>query len=1034
MFPKTPMAIDTFPLSPNQARYLHAELLTGVSYHLPISFFLHSTVNIGQLQSALLKITQQHTAIRARLVKATNGEYQQYLAEVDEFSISIVEADESIKSDPKSYIEDYCFKVSNLNKQSLIKCLWIKLDNEQSILTISLHHFIADGRTLYLFIDAINRILKEPNSSLTHSDYQQALLAQNDLYKTRVFQAEQFWSEYLAKSTDAKIPSDYSARNIKLNQTYESIKFSPTDTNTLLTLCSNARISIFHVLYAVYVCLLARQTGEAGLLTAFQSHGRQGLNAHRDCLGLFARTLVLHLELSATLSILDLAKIIQRDVSQAIHNQSVSYDAILNFSPYKPRFSINHFPTLPALEINGFSYPAQRIATWHSDFDLNLHIETPIDGLALTLFFDSNLYSSARVSTMLRQMKLGLLQLLTTPEISIKEFAQESNSTYIASPNLSSEQALGPTTEVFGPRIESAFFRLAEIYPERVAIQDELKTWSYSEVALAASNICELLRENGLGPNKRIAILSSQSPLLITSMLAVLRLGAAFSVLDPKLPTARLMQFVQILQPDFIITISQADWLSETGISHIQLTISDIEQAISRKHVTQPFVIADNEAFNSLVPAYFLFTSGTTGDPKCVIHTHKPLIHHIQWQQQAFSLNHETRVTMLSGLMHDPLLRDIFVPLSIGGCVCVACASTLNQASALHAWLQNMKPTVMHTTPSMLIWLNDVAQAAIPISSLAVCLIGGEPLYAKHIEILKAIAPNAQAINVYGTTETPQVMAWHRVNLTDTSLTIPVGQAVPDINIQLFSHLSKQSNLYTLGEIVIKTPYLSAGYLASDSAKIKSGFSDGSYHTGDMGYLNAEGQLVIVGRSDEQIKIRGFRVSLAEIERCLSSYPDVEESTCIFFQEHIVAAVVAKKAGELSEAKLREYLGERLPDYMHVQTIMFLPQLPRLNNHKPDKQSLYPLIKIYTTKQLDNLRLAENDNEIAISEAWGNILGKTFISVDATFVGLGGDSLSFIQASLALERVIGFIPSDWQKFSISHLASMTQAQSPWARV
>ena len=1056
---------QSFPLTPNQARYVHAQQATGLraralSFQLPVSFYLPGDVNIEHLSAALQRLTDAYPQLRTRLIRSRNGTYRQYIEKPSPPVIQVVQADEAIRANPRACIEAFCFDAADLHKQSLLKCQLIRLDAQHAISTLSVHHMIADGYSLKRIIHALNQALQDIDFAPNPIVHPQPVLAgqaqQIENTASQDAEALKFWSNYLRDGQDATMPVIAGASH-KRSTECTSIHLNADVSAAILALCNKAEISLFQLMYAVYVTLLVRHTGETNLMTAFQSHGRQQLAAHHHTIGLFARTLVLKHALQPDASLLDIAKAIQQSVAQAIDHQHMSYDAILQNSPHKPRYAINHFPQLPALVLNGASYPAQRLATWHSDFDCNLHIESALarddnnaegnnGGIELTLFFNPQVITLERASTFLQQMQLTLAQLVLQPTQPLHAFTLTASFHTTESPlkPLPAEISSPSTISIEkSARIEHAFFEIANKQPERIAIQDETDTWSYREVALAAQHITQMLAQHGVRQHKRVAILCAQSPLLVMTMLATLQVGAAFCVLDPKLPSARLLQLLESLQADCLVTALNAECIAQLHSNTVTISIEQVKQVLMSQadELLTPLASVDSSSPDNGVldigtPAYYLFTSGSTGEPKCVVHTHAPLLHHIAWQRQTFSLTAEARVTMLSGLMHDPLMRDIFVPLSIGGRVCVANPHIMSQPAALRTWLHHIAPTVMHTTPSMLLWLQSDAALGAPCNSLALCLMGGEPLHQRHVAILRALAPQANIINVYGTTETPQIMAWHRVDSTETAEVIPAGQAVADAEITILSKLDCDENKvtaspYTLGEVIIKSPYLAAGYW-HHQALDASAFSHQAYHTGDLGYWNAQRQLVLVGRADDKIKIRGFRVSLSEIEYRLLQHPSVAECACVYDQERLTLALVPKTGTSMTEAEVRAYCQAQLPHYMQVSTVMFLDALPRLNNLKVDKQAL--IRRIHDDSVNDKLRLPESDMEIAIAESWRRILGIKFISADASFVSLGGDSLSFIQASLALERAIGFVPNNWQHLRICDLATQSQSESIWASI
>ncbi len=276
----------------------------------------------------------------------------------------------------------------------------------------------------------------------------------------------------------------------------------------------------------------------------------------------------------------------------------------------------------------------------------------------------------------------------------------------------------------------------------------------------------------GLGSGSRVVIVAERAPWLIWTMLAVSRIGAVFVVLDGAYPEKRIETLAGIAMPDAILgSASAAIWglAADVAIArNVDLVDADAEYPEPTLS-SLPAMIAEDQ------PAYFLFTSGSTGLPKCVACSHIPLSHFVKWQTESFGLIPTDRFTMLSGLSHDPLMRDIFTPLSIGAVLLIPEQDDIYGPGRLLAWFKKVQPSVAHMTPAMSQLLTAGRTTAGALGDLRLVFMGGDSLRPPVIRDLRVLAPNAEVINFYGSTETPQAAGFYRWRDDEDFKTVPVG-------------------------------------------------------------------------------------------------------------------------------------------------------------------------------------------------------------------------------------------------------------------
>ncbi|MBV9108214.1 MAG: AMP-binding protein, partial [Gemmatimonadetes bacterium] len=448
----------------------------------------------------------------------------------------------------------------------------------------------------------------------------------------------------------------------------------------------------------------------------------------------------------------------------------------------------------------------------------------------------------------------------------------------------------------------------------------------------------------GIRPGDVVAIWAHRGAALVSALLAILRYGGAFLVLDPAYPPARLADYVRIARPRGFITLPAAgevpeevdEALAASVVCRLALiarsgeqTNGDAASALSRgsddaearslplfarlpvvvaaasaaghggrEHPAEPEAAPTSASAAPIGPdtlAYLSFTSGTTGVPKAVMGRHGSLTHFTPWLAETFGLGAGDRFSMLSGLAHDPLHRDVFTPLQLGAAVVAPDPEQLAAPGYLAQWLRDAEITVAHLTPAMGQLIADVpggVDAADPVPSLRRAFFVGDVLTRGDVERLRRLAPNLGVVNYYGSTETQRAVGYHAVQWEGDDRrreVIPLGRGIPGVQLLVRTPAGGVAGIGEVGEIWLRSPHVALGYLG-DAELTAARFvrnpwrddpADVLYRTGDLGRYRPDGQVEPLGRADQQVKVRGFRVELGEIEAALARHPSVREAVVL---------------------------------------------------------------------------------------------------------------------------------------------------------
>ena len=413
-------------------------------------------------------------------------------------------------------------------------------------------------------------------------------------------------------------------------------------------------------------------------------------------------------------------------------------------------------------------------------------------------------------------------------------------------------------TRMKGPaaseRIFDRFIAVADACPSARALVHNHEAWTYGQLERASRALAlELLAK--AAPNELVAIVAPRSPELVLGMLACLRAGLTFVVIDAAYPRERIKQLAETAAPGRVLTFKGA---SGTGFGQIAIPARE-GRAGTRSPVCFHF---EKEALETLLHsnslpapsidtvgadsiAYLLFTSGTTGCPKCIKTSHHPLVHFIGWYSRVFPVDSASRFSMLSGVGHDPVLRDIFVPLSFGAELHIPPEGALKNPPSLFSWLMEAGVSHTHITPQMGRVICSARNENETLPALRFIFSGGDMLRRKLVAELAEAAPAAMVVNFYGTSETPQAMAFHPFNQTSDAAddTVPIGTGIDDAQLLVLDDALRLAAIGARGQIAIRTKFLSLGYVGDSEATAakfvpnpdKRDPEDRIYLTGDFG-------------------------------------------------------------------------------------------------------------------------------------------------------------------------------------------------------
>ena len=586
--------------------------------------------------------------------------------------------------------------------------------------------------------------------------------------------------------------------------------------------------------------------------------------------------------------------------------------------------------------------------------------------------------------------------------------------------------------------VPETFLRIAGQYPSAPAVSDGAQSYTYGQLVRLVGHLALRLTDAGIQPGDIVALSGFSSLGMFASMLAVMASGGVFVTLDLALPEERQRLIETISQPRLGIEIGPAG-ATATGNSIVTTDWPTPDEINSLpNHPVQVVPLGPAAA------AYVFFTSGSTGVPKGVLGTHAGLGHFLAWERSNFPIGPTDRVAQLTALSFDPVLRDIFLPLTSGACLQVPKRDLLFDAHRMLRWFSDSAITLAHCVPSLMkAWL-QADPGDKPFRTLRYILFAGEPLTEGLLKrFAEAAGPDTCIVNLYGPTETTLAKIANRIERTEPGVQ-PVGYPQPGADVAIIRNRRTRCGLWEIGEIVIRTPYCSKGYLRNPmlTAEVfrpnpeRNDPEDLIYFTGDLGRVRPDGKIEIFGRTDAQIKIRGVRIEPNEVEGRILEVPGVKDAAVTVRvaakEEKVLYGLIVPQT-PLSETEewsfrhsVRETLKGQLSDAMVPARIVLCDTLPYLPNGKIDRKAIAALeldTQAETSSSLcDAAHLDERMRRLVagIEDA----LDTRVDSLEKSFLDLGGDSLSYIRASIVIEDLLGWLPREWETKPLSEFPQL----------
>jgi len=587
------------------------------------------------------------------------------------------------------------------------------------------------------------------------------------------------------------------------------------------------------------------------------------------------------------------------------------------------------------------------------------------------------------------------------------------------------------------------FEDIANRFPEKIAIETSSGVISYGELNGKANRISHALSNLGIGRQSIVGVYLNASIEYVVAMMGIMKSAAVFMPMSTQYPAKRLGLLLEKTNSSIIITgkhlkdelllkLNQLD-ISCKPDSLLFLDESFGFDVVKSSGDTAIINSLDNSENNTSIVSeeedgcYIITTSGSTGEPKAILGIHKGLSHFIHWEVNKFNLNNQERVSLLSPVTFDVSLRDIFVPLSVGGTLCIPDEETRTNPPKLAKWLRESHITVAHIIPTLFRLITQEVEDLYPSENifpdLRYALIAGEMLYWDDVARWKKSVGNAVGlVNLYGPSETTLAKLFYRVGNQDVnsheSGSVPLGRPIPDTEVMIINNAEK-CPVGTTGEIYLKTDLRSKGYYNAPEMNslvfvqnpLVTDRRDIVYKTGDLGEFLPDGNVKFIGRVDNQIKLHGVRIEPTEIESVLNQHDQVRQSavTAIddsYGNKQLAAYIVPRTNGKPTVESLRHFIELRMPAYLVPAVYVNIEIMPLTHNGKIDRFALPAPPRI--RPEMDEIYVAPyTEIQKTLCNIWSQVLNVDKVGIHDNFFYLGGTSLLIVRASEEISKELG---------------------------
>ncbi len=1011
-------------------------------YAIPVTLDLTGELRVAALAWSLGEVARRHEALRTRFV-AVDGRPAQVIDEPAPVSLPLIDlgglAEPAAEGESRRLAAERARRPFDLARGPLLRASLLRLGGRRWRLQLDLHHIISDGWSMGVLVREITalygpRAVTAAPAALPelrvqpadHAEWQRRWLSGDVLAAETAY-----WRGRLAGAPPImELPLDRPrpARRAERGGVWD-FTLGRERAAALAAFGRRQGATLFMTLLAAFEALLGHWTGQPDLSVGTPIAGRTRAETE-GLIGFFVNTLVLRVEIGEDATFAALLAAVREAALEAYSHQELPFEKLVE--ELAPERSLAHTPlfqvmfavqedaseelALPGLAVRRLDWsPAA------AKFDWTLTFVARRDGsLAGALSYDASLFdrsTAARLAGHFERLAASLT--LAAVDAAAARLGDLSWLTAAERHQLAVEWSGGATAVPQLP-VHELFALRAALHPERPAVEFGGETATYGELEERANRLAGRLRLRGARPEERVGLCVERSVAMVVGMLGILKAGAAYVPLDPAYPRERLAAMVEDAGVSILVAApALAGELPEVAT---RLLVGREEDEDASAPAEPPARVSPASL------AYVTYTSGSTGRPKGIAVPHRAVVRLIL-ETDYVDLGPEDRVAQASSSTFDAATFEVWGALLCGG-VLVGIPREVTLAPArFAASLREGRVSALFLTTAL---FNQMArETPWAFGALRYLLFGGEAVEPRWVEEVLAKGRPGRLLHVYGPTEATTFSTWHPVDAVAAGArTIPIGRPLANAETHVLDRELRPVPVGVAGELYLGGDGLARGYEGRPELTAESFVPDGCgaepgrrlYRTGDVVRRDGAGRIEFLCRRDRQVKVRGFRIELAEIETVLAEHPAVAQAVLLArrregegWSDRRLVAYVTRAPGEAGAlapkrelaAELRRYVGSRLPAYMVPAQVIVAAELPLTATGKLDRQALEARPPELDGGEEAGVSLPRTPYEEMVAQVWAELLGRERVGIDDDFFALGGHSLLATQAAARLRQAFG---------------------------
>ncbi len=990
---------------------------SSVPYNLASVYLVEGIVDRDKFKKVIDELVQRHESFRTRFTM-TGGEIVQI---IEEDVGPVVEFGTSTEAEIEAEIES-CIRPFDLSKAPLLRIKLISMSEEKHVLFIDMHHIISDQSSIAILLKEFTALYSGNTLPPLTVQYKDFAAWQNELFRSGEIERQlEYWkNEFKGEIPVLNMLTDFKRPRIQsFGGNCVKFEFGEELSGQIDRLAGEYGLTSYMVLISALKLVLWKYTGQNDMVVGTGIAGRR--HADLDSIvGMFVNTLAVRSQIDETLTVAEYLQYIKGKMVKAYENQDCQFEMLVESLRIEkdmarnPLFDvvINYINMgTEELTMEGLSVKPRQVDRIDSKFDMTWTIQKKDDGYYADIEYNTALFKRETMKS-LGDRLLNMVSVITEePERKLAELS-------ILTPHEKEWLLYGmnqTATDFPGNKtIVQLFEEQVKQYGHNTALIWEDEEISYSELNQRANNLSELLAGHNVKQGDKVAILLDQSPLRIISILGILKCGCVYVPIDPEYPDKRIGFMIEDSGSCLLLTHSR--FTSRIGKS-IPLVLLDIEPdlpgtgreaAVSSKY--QPKNTESEDI------AYIMYTSGSTGVPKGTLISHRNVIRVVR-ETNYLTILPTDRLLQLSNYAFDGSVFDIFGALLNGACLVMVSKEDAIEIPQLSRFIEQKGITVFFITTALFNMLVDWDIKA--LKSVRKILFGGEATSVAHARKALEFLGSGRIVNVYGPTETTVFAAYYPIDkIEDNAQVIPIGYPVSNTTLYILDKQGQPVPPNVPGELYIGGAGVGKGYLNRENLTrqrfLEHPFESTGrvYRTGDLVWRLPTGEIGFIGRLDFQIKIRGFRVELGEIENHIKNMPEIKEVVVISQKDktgslYIAAYYTAGRKADgaaygIEPAQIREFLSDKIPDYMIPSRMKRMESLPLNLNGKINRSAL-PVIE-EAKDGLSGYAAPRTEAERIILEKMQDVLDNAGIGIKDDFFKFGGQSIKAIALVQSLSK------------------------------